>query len=137
MECPANLESVTQSFERPLTVDEKRVVPQWVGTAWRKLLDAVPTIPARVELPETLPDGSPHPSHISVDSVRDAVHQIVERKLRNPDMLRSWTGDTSGFTIDSTASAGKIYVSQDEIDMFRPKGAPGASGMFSIPLGLP
>lgn len=132
MENPAELKSVTDSFERPLTVDEQRVVKDsWLGTAWRKLQLAVPGLAARAELDPT------HPAYISTDTVRDAVVQMVERKLRNPDMLRAWNGDTAGFTIDNSASAGKIYVSTDELAMFIPRNAPGPSGMYSIPLGAP
>jgi hypothetical protein len=131
MENPADVNAVRAVVERALTADEVRVLDGWLEVAWQKLLHALPAIPARVELDES------HPAHLSVEIVKIAVVAMVERKLRNPDMLRSWNGDTSGFTIDSSASSGTIYVSQDELDLLAVRAVPGASGMYSIPLGRP
>jgi hypothetical protein len=126
---PAGLEDVRNSFERALTPDEERVIPTWLGTAWRKLQKAVPGLVGRMELE----DG---PAALDPDDVKDVLVAMVERKLRNPDMLRSFGGDTASMTIDSEASAGKIYVTDDERLSL---GIPdlGASGMYSLQLGRP
>lgn len=131
MENPANVDAVRAVVERALTADEVRVMDGWLAVAWQKLLHALPAIPARVELADD------HPAYLTTEIVSIAVVSMVERKLRNPDMLRSWNGDTAGFTIDSAASSGKIYVSQDELDLLAVRAVPGASGMYSIPLGRP
>ncbi|MDY1005741.1 hypothetical protein [Curtobacterium sp. CFBP9011] len=123
---PADLEDVRNSFERALTTDEARVIPAWLGTAWRKLQKAVPGLAGRL----ALEDG---PAALDLDDVKDVLVAMVERKLRNPDMLRTFNGDTASFTIDSEASAGKIYVTDEERLAL---GIPdrGSSGMYSIQL---
>ena len=132
MENPATLQHVEDTFERPLTVDEKRVVPGWLGTAWRTLTQEVRGIPARCELVE----GAP--GHLDEDAVKDVVVAMVERKLRNPDGFRTWNGDTEASTIDSTLSSGQIYVTAQERARLAPSDSSGgAGGFYSIPLGRP
>lgn len=124
---PAGLADVRNSFERALTPDEERVIPAWLGTAWRKLQKAVPGITGRMELESG-------PAALDTDDVKDVLVAMVERKLRNPDMLRTFNGDTATMTIDSEASAGKIYVTDDErLSLAIPDH--GAAGMYSIQLG--
>lgn len=123
---PADLEDVRNSFERALTADEARVIPAWLGTAWRKLKKAVPGIAGRMEIV----DG---PAALDPDDVKDVLVAMVERKLRNPDMLRSFGGDTTTMTIDSEASAGKIYVTDDE-RLALGIADHGSSGIYSIQL---
>jgi hypothetical protein len=115
VENPAVLADVEASFERPLTVDEKRVVPAWLGTAWRTLNREVRGVAARLDV------------------------AMVERKLRNPDGYRTWGGDTESSTIDSALSSGKIYVTDEERRSLAPAdiGAGALNGMYSILLGRP
>lgn len=129
MDNPADLQKVKDAIERPLTVDEERVVPNWLGKAWRILQREVPGIPARV----ALEPGSD--SHLSTDDVADVVVAMVERKLRNPDGLRSYSADDFDQTIDSTLSSGQIYVTEAEKASLAPRGLSyGGGGIFSIPL---
>lgn len=127
----ADIEDVRGSFERALTADEERVIPKWLGTAWRKLKRAVPNLEGRLALDES------SPAALDEDDVKDVLVAMVERKLRNPDMLRSFGGDTASMTIDAEASAGKIYATPDELDSLAVPTAPGDNGMYSIPLGRP
>jgi len=132
MDNPAQLEHVTGSFERPLTVGEEKAVPEWLDTAWRKLQRRVAGIPARCELADDTP------GHLAVEDVRDVVVAMVERKLRNPDGMRSWNGDTEGGTVDSTLSSGQLYVTDDEVRDLAPRDPDGsAGGAFSMQLGRP
>jgi hypothetical protein len=132
MDNPAELSDVEGSFERPLTADEKRVIPKWLGTAWRTLTEEVRGIPARCELDEAAP------GYLSSDTVKDVVVAMVERKLRNPDGFRTWGGDTESSTIDSTLSSGQIYVTALERARLAPTDlAGGAGGFYSIQLGRP
>lgn len=133
MENPAGLDDVVDSFERPLTVDEKRVVPAWLGTAWRTLNREVRGVAMRLDLEEDVA------GHLPVDDVKDIVVAMVERKLRNPDGYRTWGGDTESSTIDSALSSGKIYVTDEERRSLAPAdiGAGALNGMYSIPLGRP
>lgn len=135
MENPAVLKDVKDSIERPLTSEEERVIPNWLGRAWRELNRVVPGISARNALPEKLPSGLPNPDHLATDDVRDVVVAMVERKVRNPDARRDWRGDDFAETIDSSISSGQIYVSDQERAKLMPAAVNyGGDGMFSIPL---
>lgn len=128
MNNPATPQDVTGSFERSLTSDEQRVLPNWLDKAWRELQRVVPGIPARVALPETTL------GHLDVDDVIDVVVAMVERKLRNPDGLRSWKGDDYDQTIDVALSSGQIYVSDTERESLMPTAPTFGTGIYSIPL---
>lgn len=128
MDNPAILEDVTASIERPLTDDEKRVIPTWLGKAWRELNRVVPGISARNALPST------DVSHLATDDVKDVIVAMVERKVRNPDGKREWRGDDYGETVDAALSSGQIYVSDEERRSLMPPQL-YSDGMYSIPLG--
>lgn len=128
MENPADLEAVRGSIERPLTPDEERVIPSWLGKAWRELNRVVPGISQRNELDPTAP------GHLAKDDVKDVVVAMVERKVRNPDGLRSWGGDDYDQTIDATLSSGQIYVTDAERDSLLPAAPTFGNGIYSIPL---
>lgn len=125
---PAGIEEVRGSIERPLTPDEERVIPSWLGKAWRELQRVVPGIPARTLLPTTTL------GYLTVDDVRDVVVAMVERKVRNPEGLRTWSGDDYDQTIDSALSSGQIYVTEAERVSLAPAGATFGNAIYSIPL---
>lgn len=118
---PALRADVESTFERPLTTDELRVVQPWLNQAWTILTLTVPGVDTRM-VTGTLP--------------RDAVVQVlvamVERKLRNPDGLRSWNGDDYQETVDSALSSGQIYPTTDEINRLSVRVL--SSGIYSIQL---
>lgn len=128
MENPAGITDVQDNFERPLTDGEAAVVPAWLDTAWSRFKKAVPNTVARISLPET------SDSHIALADVKAVLAEMVIRKLRNPDGLRTWNDDTYGQTIDAELSSGKIYVTQDEKDQFALPGAGVTNGIYVIPL---
>lgn len=122
---PATADDVV--LERPLTDEETAVLPQWLDAAWRALQREVRGIPARRAVDPT------SSTYLTDDSLRQVVGAMVERKLRNPDGLRSWTTDDVQQTIDAALSTGQLYATESE------KGSlavpvPGG-GMFSIPVG--
>lgn len=124
---PASITDVTASIERPLTTDETRVIPTWLDKAWRELQRVVPGIPARMLLtPGTL-------GYLDHDGVKDVVVAMVERKVRNPEGLRTWGGDDASQTVDAALSSGQIYVSKAERESLLPQYATG-DGVFSMEL---
>jgi hypothetical protein len=125
---PAGLEDVRGSIERPLTSDEERVIPTWLGKAWRELNRVVPGITTRNELP------TDDPQHLATDDVKDVVVAMVERKVRNADGLRTWAGDDYSQTIDAALSSGQLYVTEAERVSLMPRDIVGHGGMYSIPL---
>lgn len=58
---------------------------------------------------------------------------MVLRVLRNPNGLRQESIDDYSYTVDSSRSAGEIYLTQAEIDELRPI----RSSAFSIVPGIP
>lgn len=128
MSNPAAITDVTNSFERPLTTDEQRVVPAWLNLAWSRFKKAIPGVEARMMLPE---DAS---GFVDIADVALVLAEMVIRRLRNPDALRTWNDDTYGQTIDKELSSGKIYVTEDERAQFALPGEGMQNGMYSIPL---
>lgn len=128
MDNPATVTDVQNNFERPLTAAETAVVPAWLNTAWTRFKKAIPNTVARLGLP------ADSDSRIELGDVKAVLAEMVIRKLRNPDGLRTWNDDTYGQTIDNELSSGKIYVTQDEKDQFALPGTGVANGMYSIPL---
>lgn len=128
MENPASLQDVIDNFERPLTAPEAAVVPAWLNTAWSRFRKAIAGVAVRVDLPED------DPSYIDVQDVSTVLAEMVIRRLRNPDGLRTWNDDTYGQTVDSELSSGRIYITADEIAQFAVPGTGISNGMYSIPL---
>lgn len=128
MDNPATVMDVQNNFERPLTAGETAVVPAWLNTAWSRFRRAIPGVEARIALP------TDSDSRIDLDEVKSVLAEMVIRRLRNPDALRTWNDDTYGQTVDSELSAGKIYVTEDEKAQFALPGAGIVNGMYSIPL---
>jgi hypothetical protein len=130
VENPATIQDVRNGFERPLTDGEATVVPQWLAIAWPRFRRAVPGLEARIALPED------DVRHIDVDEAKAVIAEMVIRRLRNPDALRTWNDDTYGQTIDTELSAGKIYVTDEEKAQFAVPGSDGTNGVYSMQLGL-
>jgi hypothetical protein len=122
-------------LERPLTSGETDVLPSWLDRAWRKLQDDVPGLAVRM-LTEPPQDPLP-PFPVSRETVIEVLVAMVERKLRNPDGLRSYGVDDSTTTIDAALSSGQIEATPAELDRLRPPAqrASGGGGLFSIQLG--
>lgn len=124
---PAVLQNVADAYERPLTPDEQRVVPNWLDQAWRLLSRTVPAVEARMMV------DAPAASALTVADVTDVLVAMVVRVLRNPDGLRTWNGDDYGQTVDSALSTGQLYVSDAERDSLMPRAA--VAGAYSLIVG--
>lgn len=122
---PATPEDVV--LERPLTPTEEAAVPAWLDQAWTILQGDVPGIPARMNLAPSAP------TWLDQDVVVQVLAAMVERKLRNPDGLRSFTIDDTTNTVDATLSTGQLYSTPDERARLAVP-VPGG-GAFSIALG--
>lgn len=124
---PAALADVEGTIERPLTDPEKAAVPKWLDRAWTILQGKVPGLVGRMALP------AEQPMALDPDLVIDVLAAMVERKVRNPDGLRSFTVDDVVHTVDAALSSGQIYPTPDELASLAIP-AP-AGGLYSIPLG--
>jgi hypothetical protein len=114
---------VVNSLERSLTADEERVLPAWRAQAWTVLKAEVPTLEARLAA-----------ATIDVETVKQVLIAMVDRKLRNPDGLRSYGVDDGTATVDQALSSGQIAPTPAEIARLSPR-VPGAAlgtGIFSI-----
>lgn len=123
---PALRADVEATFERPLTTDELRVVQPWLNQAWLILTLTVPGVDVRMTVSPTEAGSLPR------EAVVQVLVAMVERKLRNPDGLRSWNGDDYQETVDSALSSGQIYPTADEISRLSVKVQ--SAGIYSIPL---
>jgi hypothetical protein len=124
---PATIDAVRGTLERPLTPEEEAAVPNWLNRAWTILQGKVPGIVGRMAL------ESDQPLALDEDLVVDVLAAMVERKVRNPDGLRSFTVDDVVHTVDAALSSGQIYPTPDELASLAIP-AP-AGGLYSIPLG--
>lgn len=130
MDAPISVTDVTGAIPRPLTSDELRVIPSWITTAWGLLLEQVPRLEQRLDLPVTAPE------HIAERTVKSVLVAMVERKVNNATGARAFTlADGTAVTNDHSLAAGKIYVAPEELDRFRPV-EPRAAAVYSMPLGL-
>ena len=131
MDVPIDVNDVAGVIERPLTPDEKRVIPRWIDQALGRLLDAVPDVEARKALPPT------NPLHVREDVIKDALVNAVERKVRNASGLRQFGTDEYSQTIDASLSSGKIYIADEDLARFQPRPIAGTSqGIYSMQLEL-
>lgn len=123
VEDPTSDADVTGSFERSLTADEARVLPAWRAQAWTVLNGDVPGLKARIAA-----------ATVDLETVKQILVAMVERKLRNPDGLRSFAVDDGTSTVDQVLSSGQIAPTPAEIARLspRPAGAPYGSGVFSM-----
>ena len=128
MENPATLDDVRDYIERPLTPDEERAIPAWLGKAWRELNRVVPGISARNAL------GLGDPTYLPVEDIVDVLVAMVERKVRNPDGRVQWNGDDYGERLDPSLASGRIYVTEAERESLMPPAPSYGGGIFSIPL---
>lgn len=115
---PAIVEDIEDRF-RPLVGAEKVNAQALLDDAWEDLLapNHVPDLEARMA------DG-----RVSTGLVIRVVRAMVLRVLRNPDAIRQWSVDDASFTRDSAASAGELYVTDDEVKLL----SGGGSGVFTI-----
>lgn len=121
---PASLEDVV--LERPLTPQEETAVPKWLDQAWTILQGRVPGLAARMALSPEASTAVPEAVVVQI------LAAMVERKVRNPDGLRSFTVDDVVHTIDAVLSSGQLAPTPDELALLAVP-VPGG-GMFSIQL---
>lgn len=115
MAVTVSVEDVQARIERPLTVDEERVIPAWIQEAQILLGQTVRDIDERTQLAVDAPEFLP------VETVKMVIARMVERKVRNPGGLRSYEVDGYDQTVDRELSSGKIYVSDDDLDALAPR----------------
>jgi hypothetical protein len=121
---PATPEDVV--LERPLTPQEDAAVPRWLDQAWTILQGRVRGLSARMNLP---PDQA---AAVSTATVRQVIGAMVERKVRNPDGLRSFTVDDVVHTVDAALSSGQLEPTVGELALLAVPVPSG--GMYSIQL---
>lgn len=125
------LEDIQGRIERPLTTDEVRTIPQWIADAETVLAGAVPDLEERMKFDPAAP------RYLSEATVKLVLTRMVERKVRNPQGLRSFDVDGYQQTIDRDLSAGKIYLSADDLAALAPRSIGSVqAGAYSIGLSL-
>jgi hypothetical protein len=85
------------------------LVGKWVAKAERLIRSEVPGIQARI-------DGGLEPDLL--DNARDVVGEVVARKFRNPEGLRTVQDSTGPFGSSRTyggSEPGALYLTEDEV----------------------
>lgn len=85
------------------------LVDKWVAKAERLIRSEVPGIQARI-------DGGLEPDLL--DNARDVVGEVVARKFRNPEGLRTVQDSTGPFGSSRTyggTEPGALYLTEDEV----------------------
>lgn len=119
-------------IERTLTPDELRVIPNWIAQAEDILRRHVRDLDARMSMADSAP------AYLSETTVKRVLTRMVERKARNPNAYRQVSSDGAQATIDSNSSAGKLYLSEEDIDDLAPLPITGwrVPGAFSLQVGI-
>ena len=128
MSTPADISDVIKNFERPLSTAEAAVVPAWLDQAWTKFRKGIVGAEARLGV------ARDDPRYIDRVDVKATLAEMVIRRLRNPDGLRTWNDDTYGQTVDNALSSGAIYLSEAEKAEYALPDQNAGGGMYSIPL---
>lgn len=126
----ADTQDVELRLGRTLTTSEAGQITAWLEDLEAQVLTRVP------DLTERVASGA-----VSDAVVRAVFCSAVIRVLRNPEGLRQHTESIDDYsvtkTIDSSASAGSLYLTDDEWNLL----APGSSGdaftirPYSAPVG--
>ena len=112
----ATLTDLADRLGRDLTVTEERQATALLTDATAIILDRFPQY-------EATPTGT----SLAVCAA------MVLRVLRNPEGRRQESIDDYSYTIDSSRSAGELYLTSNEVESLRPI----RTGAFSIVPGVP
>lgn len=119
----ASLADVKKRFPRPLSASQE-LVEALLEDAEVRLFTRVPTLEERIDSQEV-------DARLVVGIICDAVIRV----LKNPNSIRSTGVDDGRVTIDTTVSSGRLYFTDEELDLLAPR-VP-LSGMYMIPLDPP
>lgn len=123
---------VQARIERTLSPQELTAVEAWIVDAEDILRRHVRDLDVRMSLAEDAP------AFLSAQTVIRVLARMVERKVRNPNAYRQVSSDGAQLTIDSDASAGKIYLSEEDLADLAPAPVIGFThpGGFSLQVGI-
>lgn len=119
---------------RPLTPAESAVIPGLSGSAWLRVLGAVPGIASYMDVvpPATEP-------LVPMESVQDVMVSMIVRVLKNPESAKiiseSIDDYQNGRTLDAAVSSGELYVSAFEVSLLTPAPVVPVYGMYVLGLG--
>lgn len=119
-------------MERTLLPAEAAAVETWIEDAEDILRRAIRDLDARMAMS---PDA---PAYLSERTVQRVLARMVERKVRNPNAYRQVSSDGAQLTIDSDSSAGKLYLSEEDVADLAPSPVTGFRhpGGFSLQVGI-
>lgn len=123
---------VQDRIERTLSPQELAAVGTWISDAEDILRRHVRDLDARMGL------AADAPAFLSAQTVIRVLARMVERKVRNPNAYRQVSSDGAQLTIDSNASAGKLYLSDEDLADLAPAPVIGFThpGGFSLQVGI-
>lgn len=119
----ATFNDVKKRFPRPLTASSD-LVDALLEDAEVRLLARIPTLKERITAGD-----------VEARLVTGIICDAVIRVLKNPNSIRSTGVDDGQVTIDTTVSSGRLYFTDEELDMLAAR-VP-LSGVYMIPLDPP
>lgn len=127
---------VQDAWIGPGTPSDAAQLQLWINRAERKIRKEVPGLSARLALPADDPAHEPD----LADTVKDVVADMVERKYRNPEGVRTaqdTTGPMSGSVTFGGDHPGVLYLTAENLEDLRPPSTASGQRAFEIDLYVP
>lgn len=124
-------EYVQNSWIGPGVPEDEQVLQTWIDRAERKIRREVHDIADRLAVPDTDPVYEPD----LLGTVQDVVAEMVERKFRNPEGVRTaqdTTGPMSGSVTYGGDQPGQLWLTPDNLADLQTRSTAGKA--FSVDL---
>lgn len=110
----ADASDVQARLGRTLAGDEAALAETLAGDVLRRIRRRITDLDLRVAGEGRVPSVLPA---IDMEDLKSVQASVVARVIRNPDGYRSENAEGVGYTLDTRAAAGFIYIDADEWDL--------------------
>lgn len=110
----ADASDVQARLGRTLTGDEAGLAETLAGDVLRRIRRRIPDLDLRVSGPGLTPTSTPV---IDLEDLKAVQATVVARVIRNPDGFRSENAEGVGYSFDTRAAAGFIYLDREDWEL--------------------
>lgn len=110
----ADASDVQARLGRTLTGDEAALAETLAGDVLRRIRRRIPDLDLRVSGPGLTPTSTPV---IDLEDLKAVQATVVARVIRNPDGFRSENAEGVGYSFDTRAAAGFIYLDREDWEL--------------------
>lgn len=110
----ADARDIQARLGRPLSGDESALAETLAGDVLRRIRRRIPDLDLRVAGEGRTPTATPV---IDIEDLKIVQATVVARVIRNPDGYRSENAEGVGYTLDTRAAAGFIYLDSEDWDL--------------------